>query len=1009
MAAGRCEQGTQPPLFFSLLFLPGAAHDVGFPVAPPSMTAAAHAAAAPPRMRPRPLQALLLWLALELLSAGVARAQSLPLRRYAHDQGLLGLADTCLLQTGDGSLWVCSESGLYRFNGHQFEQIPLQGRFGHFISAATEDAQGRLWVASFDNVFVGAGAQLRQLQPEETGPLHKNGLRLANPRWGTVLLNGTQALRAFPRPGGRWRLRPLFDAATLARLPQLGQLITAQGEADNLWLGCGKQLCQVGADAAVTVYGWAQGLPADHWRSVVRDRDGALWVRGDTHVMQLPAGADRFVARTPPGTGVDKVFVQAQILLDPQGRVLLRTNTGLMRWERDRWRRFDGGNGLPDGGIVALLFDHAGDLWMTVDGEGLVRWTGYDWIENWDTSQGMSTAPTWTIHRNGKGALLIGNEGGINRQLGAGQPFRPWLADAGLQIVGMQTASDGSLWSIGSLGELHHHDRQGRLLRAYPRLSSAIKRLYLDDQGRIWILSIDGLYLLRPRSDDLPQRVRALPAGEYSDIQQRRDGSLWLAGAAGVFRLRGDTWTPIRLLLNGKPAAQPWVSKLLLQEDGQAWVALSNPTLWQGRLDDDTLRLQPSAQTQLQELQIYLLQRTRNGWIWIGHNQGVDVYDGRRWSRLTQSQGLLWDDISESAFFEDHDGSVWIGTSKGVSHVLTPQRLFQAGAPQVVLNEFSRGSRPVVAGARLPWSEEPLHIEVGSPDLYDDRNRVSFRYRFDGARTRWIYTPNFEIEHPPLAPGDYTFELQLLDAYRHSASAPVRVAFSVAPVWWRSQAMLALYALLCGGLAIAALHWRERRLRQRERDLAELVALRTQQLEHDKRELEIARAALAVKASHDSLTGLLNRAGILDALSAKMRRSKAKDQPLAVAMIDLDHFKRINDTHGHLIGDAVLTKVAQRLNGTLREPNVIGRYGGEELLCVLPGLPVPSHEQLQRLRVAVCGQPLHVGTQSLAVTASIGVAWYRHGESLQQLLARADEALYRAKHLGRNRVELQQD
>jgi diguanylate cyclase (GGDEF)-like protein len=983
------------------------------PCQPPLMTAAAHAAAEGRGMRARhpclrSLQALLLWLALGLLLSNGARAQSIPLRRYAHDQGLLGLADTCLLQVGDGSLWVCTESGLYRFNGHQFEQIPLQGRRGHFISAATEDAQGLLWVASLDNVFVGTGAQLRQLQPEETGPLHKNGLRLTNPRWGTVLLNGTQALRAVPRPGGRWWFRPLFDAATLARLPQLGQLITAQGEADNLWLGCGKQLCQVGADAAVTVHGRAQGLPADHWRSVVRDRNGALWVRGDTHVMQLPAGAERFVARTPPGAGLDKVFVQAQILLDPQGRVLLRTNTGLMRWEHDRWRRFDGGNGLPDGGIVALLFDHTGDLWMTVDGEGLVRWTGYDWIENWDTSQGMSTAPTWTIHRNGKGALLIGNEGGINRQRGAGEPFRPWLADAGLQIVGMQTAADGSLWSIGSRGELHHHDRQGRLLRAYPRLSSAIKRLYLDDQGRVWILSIDGLYLLRPRSDDLPQRVQALPAGQYSDIQQRRDGSLWLSSAAGVFRLRGNTWTPIRLLLDGKPA-QPWVSKLLLQEDGQAWVALSNSTLWQGRLDDDTLRLQPSAQTQLQELRIYLLRRTRNGWIWIGHNQGVDVYDGRRWSRLTQSQGLLWDDISESAFFEDHDGSVWIGNSKGVSHVLTPQRLFQASAPQVVLNEFSRGGRPIAAGARLPWSEESLHIEVGSPNLYDDRNRVSFRYRFDGARTRWIYTPNFEIEHPPLAPGDYTFELQLLDAYRHSASAPLRVAFSVAPVWWRSQTMLALYALLCGGLARAALHWRERRLRQRERDLAELVALRTQELEHDKRELEIARAALLVKASHDSLTGLLNRAGILDALAAQMRQSQAEGWPLAVAMIDLDHFKRINDTHGHLIGDAVLTKVAQRLNTNLRESDLIGRYGGEELLGVLPGLPVPSHKQLERLRVAVCGHPLQVGTQSLAVTASIGVAWYRHGESMQQLLARADEALYRAKHLGRNRVELQQD
>ncbi|OAX55107.1 ligand-binding sensor domain-containing diguanylate cyclase [Xanthomonas graminis] len=958
----------------------------------------------------RSLQALLLWLALGLLLSNGARAQSIPLRRYAHDQGLLGLADTCLLQTGNGNLWVCTESGLYRFDGHRFEQVSLQGQRGHSISAASEDTGQRLWVTTFDAVYVDDGMQLRRLAPEETGPLHRNKLRLVSTtRWGMVLLNGEQALRAVAGASGRWRLQPLFDAVTLARLPQLGKLGEAQSEADTLWLSCGEELCQLAADGSVTVYGQAQGLPPDRWRSVVRDRDGTLWLRGVHHLMRLPAAADRFVAQEPPGSDPPKVVGQAQILLDPQGRVLMRSGQSLVRWEHGHWRRFDRSNGLPDASIVALLFDQAGDLWMSVDGEGLVRWKGYGWIENWDVTQGMSTAPTWSILRNGDGALLLGNEAGINRQRRPDQRFQPWLADAGLQVISLQSAADGSLWSLGSLGELRHHDRQGRLLRSYPRLGATIRRLFLDAAGRIWILSADGMYLLqRPQSDDLPQRVKELPAGEYSDIQQRRDGSLWLAGAAGVFRLRGTTWTPIRLQLDGKPA-QLWVIELLIQEDGQVWAALYNPGVWRGRLDGDTLQLRPSAQSEQRELQIYLIRRTGNGWIWIGHNQGVDVYDGRRWSRLNQSQGLLWDDISESAFFEDHDGSVWIGTSKGVSHVLDPQRLFQASAPRVTLSEFSRGGHPIAADARLPWNQEPLHIEAGSPDLYDDRNRVSLRYRFEGAQTQWIHTPNFEIEHPPLAPGEYTLELQLLDAYRHSVSAPVRVAFSVAPVWWRSQSMQALYVLLCGGLAIAALHWRERHLRQRERQLAELVALRTQELEHDKRELEIARAALAVKASHDSLTGLLNRAGILDALAAQMRHSLAEQQPLAVAMIDLDHFKRINDTHGHLIGDAVLTKVAQRLNANLRESDQIGRYGGEELLGVLPGLPIPSHEQLQDLRVAVSGHPLRVGTQSLAITASIGVAWYRHGESMQQLLARADKALYRAKHLGRNRVELQQD
>ncbi|CTP82669.1 hypothetical protein XTALMG727_0355 [Xanthomonas translucens pv. arrhenatheri LMG 727] len=523
----------------------------------PSMTAAAHAAAEGRGMRARrpclrTLQALLLWLALGLLLGDGARAQSIPLRRYAHDQGLLGLANTCLLQTGNGSLWVCSESGLYRFDGHRFEQVPLQGQRGHSISAASEDAEQRLWVTTFDAVYVDDGTQLRRLAPEETGVLRRNKLRLANPRWGMVLLNGPQALRAVAGTGGRWRLQPLFDAATLARLPQLGKLGEAQSEADNLWLGCDQELCRVAADGSVTVYGQAQGLPPDRWRGVVRDRDGALWLRGDHHLMQLPAAAERFVAQHPPGGApLRQVVGQAQLLLDPQGRVLMRSGQSLLLWEHGHWRRFDRSNGLPDGGITVLLFDHAGDLWMSVDGEGVVRWNGYGWIENWDVTQGMSTAPTWSILRNSEGALLLGNEAGINRQRRADERFQHWLKDAGAQVLGLHNAADGSLWSLSALGELRHHDRQGRLLRSYPRLRVSIRRLFLDATDRVWILTTDGLYLLRPQSDDMPQRVQALPASEYSDIQQRRDGSLWLTGA-------GRRVPAARQHLDPDPAGAGW-------------------------------------------------------------------------------------------------------------------------------------------------------------------------------------------------------------------------------------------------------------------------------------------------------------------------------------------------------------------------------------------------------------------------------------------------------------------
>lgn len=185
------------------------------------------------------------------------------------------------------------------------------------------------------------------------------------------------------------------------------------------------------------------------------------------------------------------------------------------------------------------------------------------------------------------------------------------------------------------------------------------------------------------------------------------------------------------------------------------------------------------------------------------------------------------------------------------------------------------------------------------------------------------------------------------------------------------------------------------------------MAERTAELEQDKRELEAARAELALKATHDELTGLLNRAGILHALRGMLAHADTSAQPLAVALIDLDHFKLVNDLHGHLAGDAVLAEVGRRLDTLVRGDDRIGRYGGEELLALLPGLGAEASHRLQALHRGICGDyPIDGGV--LPVTCSVGVAWFQPGETLEQLLARADAALYRAKRSGRNRIDYDQ-
>jgi len=192
-----------------------------------------------------------------------------------------------------------------------------------------------------------------------------------------------------------------------------------------------------------------------------------------------------------------------------------------------------------------------------------------------------------------------------------------------------------------------------------------------------------------------------------------------------------------------------------------------------------------------------------------------------------------------------------------------------------------------------------------------------------------------------------------------------------------------------------------------ERKAAELALRETNRQLHARIE-EIGRLQVALQelAVRDSLTGMYNRRYLDETLEREVSRARREGNPLSLVMLDIDHFKRVNDTYGHQVGDEALRMLANTLLADIRMEDVACRYGGEEFLVLLPNMPLETAMQrAEAWRGAIEGQSVTLGNFPITITISLGVAAYpEHGKTPDDLTRCADQALYRAKHGGRNQI-----
>lgn len=936
------------------------------------------------------------------VSAGL-NAQSFPARLFGQEDGLENRSITALAQQTDGHLWVATENGLFRYDGARFREFGRADGFTEprFFNLFIDPAQ-TVWAATPSGLYFLEDNRFHELRMGNKMLFVGINSHLAASPSGEVIVSDTHGqLYSIYRtaPGAAYTVEPFAGHHPLFVDKQavLGIFVDSAG---TLWYGCAQRICSFNPGLPAAKIAPPTNVPSGGYDSFLQDRSGTIWARSHSHLIAWRSGDA--IARDLSATVPARVFepINRRIVQDSFGNILLNTSKGFATQQANGWVETDTTSKGEITGATDLLADREGALWIGTPGAGLFQSLGYRQWANFTTDEGLSSPDVFAVARDRQNRVWVGTAGGLDlidqrTQHLVASPLKHEKDST--WVENLVPTPDGGVWAGTLIGHLWHIDAQGHI-DARANIPGDIQRMRLEpngEQGRgtLWIAASTGLFTLRCAGSGECKPYRFSDSHLGSDFLAGfvfdSDNSIWIVGDQGLYHLRDGAVTHVHV-----SGAANRFSLIALGPDHTLWLAGHLPGVVQVRTSGDTAQvIATHVSPELTSDYVELLESDTQGRIWLGTDEGMSIIDGKKIFRVTDEDGLVWNDADWKAFLADADGSIWIGTSGGLSHLLHPSAvLYRPPFSAVIEDPYYESARSFPPDARIPWSGGSFSANFSGLTFRNNQS-VTYQYQLEGFDSKVIETHFPFVRFQQLPPGSYTLHVTAIDKSHQMFSAPAALSFTLTPLWWQKTSFRLLG--VAAFWVLLALIWRWSHmalLAQRER-LQRLVEQRTKELQK-----------LAVT---DALTGLLNRGAIMTALSAEIAMAREQHAPVCLAIVDLDHFKRINDTFGHQAGDEVLRAAARRLSASVRSTDAVGRYGGEEFLIIFRNVDQRfGLDRCEVIRRNLCGQPVAFQGTSVDVTASIGLAWTKVGSDVQEaLIASADRALYEAKANGRNRVE----
>jgi len=794
--------------------------------------------------------------------AGPLLAQRYSFKHYGQEEGLANLVAQCMLQDRTGFLWVGTQNGLFRYNGSRFRgYYRSEGLPSSRIESLYESPNGALWVGSRSGLARRVGERFQAIRVAKPYEILGRSAITSDAR-GWVYVGTSEGLLVGRPAAGRSELEWRFESAGLLTEPIYSVHVDPSGV---VWMGCRNRLCQWQGDQ-VLVVGLQQGVPEDRWDAILTDPGGSLWIRSTQRLLGRYRGMDRFV---PLDAGLPQNTNSGSLSLDSEGHLFVPTDLGLAYRTGNRWERIDSSKGLASDSTSCILQDREGSIWIGLFGSGAARWLGYREWESWTRAEGLANENTWNIQRDPSGTLWVGTDDGLHSRSPADTTWRRWTIKQGLggnKVRALEIGRDGIIWVGNDPGGVSRLDPHTQTVRAYGTESGLandrILCLLEDRENRLWAGTRSGLYRSVGAGPSMRFERQWPPSSSANErfygLLLDRQGRVWTASSRGLTRFENGRWTRFT---TRDGLTSDYTGYLTEDHDGAIWigyreaVGISRLTFPNGRLHAEHF----SRENGLWSDQAIFLGVDTRGWIWLGTDQGVDVLDGRSWRHYSRADGLVWDDCNGDAFFADRDGSVWIGTSQGLSHFRPLERPLQKPSPPVLMTSvrFGRNLVDSSAALRIPYQDRSF-LAAFTALTFLKESDVRFRYRLLDLQTEWLETNQREVHYPSLPPGPYTFEVMARSAHGIWSATPARVSFHILAPWWRTWWFQGLALAALGLTAWRLWSLRMRRLLAEQQRLEAAVEARTRELAAEQARTELEK--IKVEQQNREIEALLTQA-----------------------------------------------------------------------------------------------------------------------------------------------------